>query len=205
MSCHVCLRGHDAKKLPFLCPTDARNRTYEERLRILQLLVENEALSNQVNDLLSQSSAVHAGASAQTLADDSTKHILASADKVRQDIKAAKEEVKQRRAAIAARRSELSAASQGVSDRRLKQQRDVEKSTQVYNFRWSQSAEDMAGTRAFLCREAVKLYGLRRVRKPGSGRYDYFLGRLPIVDLSNMECRFYELPLCFGGYMLTIT
>ncbi|KAJ3495569.1 hypothetical protein NLG97_g3302 [Lecanicillium saksenae] len=187
MSCYVCLHEHDAQKLPFLCPVDARNHIYSDRLKNLQLLVENEGLRSQINTLIDGSEPVASGTAAQTLADDSTRQILESANKVRREIRDAKEEVRQRRAAISARRSQLAAAAQGVSDRRLKDQRDVEKSTQMFNFRWSQSAEDMAGTRAFLCREAVKLYGLKRTRKGSSGRYEYLLGRLPIVDLSNME------------------
>lgn len=189
MSCFACLRSHDAKKLPFLCPVDARNTIYSDRIKNLQLLVENEGLRSQINTLIDGSEVVDAGASAQTLADHSAQQILESANKVRRDIRDAKEEIKQKRAAISARRSRLVAASQGISDRRLKDERDIEKSTQVFNFRWSQSAEDMASTRAFLCREAAKLYGLKRTRKGNSGRYDYFLGKLPVVDLSNMECK----------------
>ncbi|EGX92732.1 hypothetical protein CCM_04105 [Cordyceps militaris CM01] len=187
MSCYVCLRSHDAQKLPFLCPVDARNHIYSDRIKNAQLLVENESLRSQINTLIDGAEAVDAAAAAQTLADDSTRQIRDSADKVRRQIRDAKEEIRQRKAAISARRSMLATASQGVSDRRLKDQRDVEKSTQMFNFRWSQSAEDMAGTRAFLCREAVKLYGLKRTRKGTSGRYEYLLGRLPIVDLRDME------------------
>ncbi|KAJ2982857.1 hypothetical protein NQ176_g1104 [Zarea fungicola] len=188
MSCHVCLRGHEPQKLPFLCPVDARNQIYNDRVKNLLLLFENEQLRLQINCLLDGCNAVEAGTAAQILADDSTKHILASAKKLRQEIKEAREDIRQRKASIATRRTQLAAALHGSSDVKLKQQRDVEKSTQVLNFRWSQSAEDMASTRAFLCREAVKLYGLKRVRKGNSGRYEYFLGRLPIVDLSSLEC-----------------
>ena len=189
MSCYVCLRGHDAQKLPFLCPVDARNHIYSDRVKILQLLTENEALRSQINTLIDGAEPVDAGEAAQILADDGTRQILRSADKVRREIRDAKEEIRQMKAANSDRRSQLVAASQGVSDRRLKDQRDVEKSTQMFSFRWSQSAEDMAGTRAFLCREAVKLYGLKRIRQGGSGRYEYVLGRLPIVDLRDMECK----------------
>ncbi|TQV96106.1 hypothetical protein V2A60_003445 [Cordyceps javanica] len=187
MSCYVCMRGHDAQKLPFLCPVDARNYIYSDRIRNSQLLVENESLRSEINTLMDGTEAVDTSAAAQTLADAGTRQLLDSADRVRRQIRDAKEEIRQRRAAISARRSQLATASHGVSDCRLKDQRDVEKSTQMFNFRWSQSAEDMAGTRAFLCREAVKLYGLKRTRKGGSGRYEYMLGKLPVVDLRDIE------------------
>ncbi|OAA68927.1 UV radiation resistance protein/autophagy-related protein 14 [Cordyceps fumosorosea ARSEF 2679] len=189
MSCYICLRGHDAHKLPFLCPMDARNQIYSDRIKHAQLLVENEGLRSHINTLIGGAEAVDAGKAAQTLADDGTTQILESADRVRQQIRDAKEDIRQRRAALSTRRSQLAAASHGDSDRRSKDQRDVEKSTQMFNFRWSQSAEDMAVTRAFLCREAVKLYGLKRTRKGASGRYEYLLGRLPIIDLRDMEAQ----------------
>lgn len=189
MSCYVCLREHDAQKLPFLCPVDARNHIYSDRIKNLQLLVENEGLRGQINTLIDGAEAVDAGTAAETLADDGTRQILHSADSVRRQIRDAKEEIRQRRAAISARRSQLAAASQGVSDRRLKDYNDVEKSTQIFNFRWSKTADEMVSTRIFLCREAIKLYGLKRIRKGSSGRYEYALGRLPIVDLCDMECK----------------
>ncbi|KAM3445104.1 hypothetical protein NHJ13734_000802 [Beauveria thailandica] len=187
MSCDVCLRGHDAQKLPFLCPVDARNRIYSSRIKNLQVLVENQSLCSQINTLIDGAEVVDAGAAAHILADDGTRQILDSSDRLRREIREAKEEIRHRRAAISARRSQLAAASQGVADRRLKEQRDVEKSTQMFNFRWSQTAEDMASTRSFLCREAIKLYGLKRTRKGSSGRYEYLLGKLPIIDLRDME------------------
>ena len=189
------MRGHDAQKLPFLCPVDARNYIYSDRIRNSQLLVENESLRSEINTLMDGTEAVDTSAAAQTLADAGTRQLLDSADRVRRQIRDAKEEIRQRRAAISARRSQLATASHGVSDCRLKDQRDVEKSTQMFNFRWSQSAEDMAGTRAFLCREAVKLYGLKRTRKGGSGRYEYMLGKLPVVDLRDIECTLFTIPI----------
>ncbi len=191
MECCVCLRSHDPQRLPFLCPVDGRNRIYDGRMQNLQLILENETLQGQITELLNASArqGVDDAIAAHRIAEDRTEQIIAAADKLREEVKAARDELKQRRASVAARRSDLATASQGLVERRVQLQRDVEKSTQMLNFRWSQATEDLAGTRAFLCREAVKLYGLKRVRKGSTSRYDYYLGRLPVIDLATMECK----------------
>lgn len=190
MECCVCLRSHDAQKLPFLCPVDGRNRIYSGRMQNLQLILENENLKSQITELLNGSArqGVDDAIAAHRTAEDRTEQIIAAADKLREEVKAARDEIKQRKASVAARRSDLATASEGLVERRAQLQRDVEKSTQMLNFRWSQAAEELADTRAFLCREAVKLYGLKRVRKGSTSRYDYYLGRLPVIDLATMEC-----------------
>lgn len=191
MDCYICLRSHDPQKLPFLCPVDGRNRIYESRVKNLQLTLENETLKSQITELLNgyAQQGVDDAIAAHRLAEDHTAQIIAAAGRLRDEVKAARDEVKKRKAAVAARRSDLATASQGLPDRREQHRHDLEKSTQMLNFRWSQNAEDMAGTRAFLCREAVKLYGLKRVRKGSTSRYDYYLGRLPVIDLVTMECK----------------
>lgn len=194
MDCDICQRGHDPQKLPFLCAVDGRNRIYDGRMKNLQLILENEILQGQITELLNVSprKGVDDAIAAHRIAEDRTEQIIAAADKLRDEIKAARDEIKQRKAAVAARRSDLATATQGLVERREQLQRDVEKSTQMLNYRWSQNAEDMAGTRAFLCREAVKLYGLKRIRKGSSSRYEYYLGRLPVIDLATMEGKFIQ-------------
>ncbi|KAH6609364.1 hypothetical protein Trco_002710 [Trichoderma cornu-damae] len=193
MECDICHRPHDAQRRPFLCAVDARNRIYEGRMKHLQLMLDNETLSSQVHELLADASKPNKHAwdeaiSHKETAEQKTDQILAAADKLRAEIKAARDEIQARKAALARRRSDLASVSAGLAERRTKQLKDVEKSIHMLKFRWSQSAEDMASTRSFLCTEAVRLYGLRRAPKRGStGRYEYSLGRIPIVDLANMD------------------
>lgn len=209
MECDICRRNHDAQLRPFLCVVDARNHIYDGRMKNLQLLIENEGLQGQIHDLLADKSkpTKDAGDNAlaqQRTAEAMTDQVLAAADKLRGDIKAARDEIQSRKAALARRRSDLASVSAGLVDRRTRQQKDLEKSIQMLRFRWAQSAEDMARTRAFLCAEAVKLYGLKRVsKKGGGGRYEYQLGKLPIVDLISMDCKFSITPTRYG-VMLTL-
>lgn len=170
-------------------------------MRHLQLMLDNETLKTQINELLSDTAKPNKhtweeAISHKEAAEQKTDQILAAADKLRGDIKAARDEIQARKAALARRRSDLASVSAGLAERRTKQLKDVEKQIHMLKFRWSQSAEDTASTRAFLCTEAVRLYGLRRTPKKGStGRYEYSLGRIPIVDLTSMDCEYPIFPL----------
>jgi len=189
MDCDICHRGHDPQRLPFLCTVDARNQVYDARLKNLHLLIENDTLQAQIAKASADGPATADLTLAhQRLAEDRADQILAAADKLRTEIQAARDEIKTRRAALARRRSDLSSVSTGLADRRARQQHEVEKSTQMLRFRWSQGAEEMAQTRAFLCTEALRLYGLKRTRKSNTSRYDYQIGKVPIVDLTSMDC-----------------
>ncbi|KAG6015753.1 hypothetical protein E4U54_003014 [Claviceps lovelessii] len=193
MECSICCRRHDAQKLPFLCTIDARNHIYQGRLKNLQVVLENETLRGQIDKLPADSSAASLGSSEKSLAqpclmEHHTDQILAAAQKLREEIQAAREEIRYRKEALARRRSDFASASDGLVQRRVKQQQELDKSAQVLRFQWAQKAEVTANTRAFLCSEAVRLYGLRRTKKAGSACYDYYLGRVPIFDLAAMDC-----------------
>lgn len=193
MECDICHHPHDAQRRPFLCAVDARNRIYEGRMKHLQLMLENESLKAQIDELLDDAAKPNKHTLDEIIAhrdaaEQKTDQILAAADRLRDDIKAARDEIQARKVAIARRRSDLASVSAGIVERRAKQLREVEKSINMLKFRWSQSAEDMASTRGFLCNEAVRLYGLKRVtKKGGTGRYEYHLGKIPIVDLTSMD------------------
>ncbi|QUC18468.1 uncharacterized protein UV8b_02709 [Ustilaginoidea virens] len=194
MDCDICHRGHDAQKLPFLCAVDARNSLYEGRMKILYAVLENEHLSKQVNDTSATNtknstnlSTVELSLAQQRMSEDRTDQILAAAERLREEIKAAREEIRGRKAALARRKADLAAVSDGLVQRRFKQQQELDKSAQVLRFRWAQAAEATANTRAFLCTEAIRLYGLRRAKKTSSGRYEYQLGKAPIIDPTAMD------------------
>lgn len=194
MECDICHRGHDAQRLAFLCAVDARNSLYEGRMQNLQLILENEVLQNQVNDFSAESTsegkdAFDLSLAQHGVAEDRTNQIVATANKLRDEIEAAREEIRTRKAALARRRSDLASVSHGLAERRMRKQQELDKSAQMVKFRWSQRAEATANTRAFLCTEAIRLYGLKRSRKGSSGRYEYQIGRVPIVDLTAMDCR----------------
>ncbi|KZL84693.1 hypothetical protein CI238_07869, partial [Colletotrichum incanum] len=196
MNCNVCQRPHNPQRLPFLCAVDARNHCYEGRLKNLQVLMENEGLQKQINDLLAQDTsadalnltiAVEHSISEQKTAEDRTDQIIAQADKLRDEIAVARKEIADRKAAISRRKSDLASASSGIAARRTRQLEEAERSISVAKYKWVRSADQMSSTRAFLCKEAAKLYGLRRVKKGSSPRYEYKIGGVDVVDLSSMN------------------
>ncbi|KAF5027581.1 hypothetical protein F66182_323 [Fusarium sp. NRRL 66182] len=193
MDCDICHRSHDAKRLPFLCTVDARNTIFEGRMNNVKLLIENEALQNEISSLLNETSTPTKDRkdslqAQQRTAEDRTTQILAAADKLRNDIKAAREEIQARKAALSRRKSDIAAVSDGLLERRVRQQKEMEKTISMVKYRWSRGADDMARTRSFLCMEAARLYGLNRIKTGSPGSYEYRLGGIPVVDLTGMNC-----------------
>lgn len=206
MECDICYREHDARRLPFLCAVDARNRIYEPRMKHLQSLMQNESLQDEVNDDLTASQqpfrransrtsqpsslALDATLAQQRLIEDKTDQILAAADALRADIKAARDEIRERKAALMQRRSDLKSVSTGLDERREKQQMGVQAASRKLKWKWKQTAEDLPEVRAFLCAEAASLYGLKHVPAVvGSGQPEYYIGKVPITDLTQMTCK----------------
>lgn len=120
----------------------------------------------------------------QASAADRTAQIIASAEKLRAEVEEAKRDIEERKRNFAKRKEDLKEASQGLDVRRSRQLADTEKTTQRTKYKWNRNFEHVAGTRAFLCRESAKLYGLRRNKKGGSWKYE--LGGLEIPELRGM-------------------
>ncbi|KAK0383964.1 hypothetical protein NLU13_8053 [Sarocladium strictum] len=182
MACDICLRDVHTKDLAFLCPVDARNQLYAPRLALAHLLLDGDTLKAQVTDISPLPS------ERTTTVQDDTTRILASAEKLRSDIQAAREEIRQRRAALERKREQLGEVREKVvGERRRQKVRDeVERKTSVRRLQWAQAAEEMARHRAFLCNEAARLYGVKKGKGSG-GKYVYYLARLPVVELTNMN------------------
>ena len=200
MQCDICLRtgGH---KVPFLCPTDARNRLYEPRIQHARVLVEKDALDQEITTLVASrpshdGPSPHKATTDQTdvsglLAEtdqtvDRTQQIIAHADELRAKFEKAKEEITKKKAVISRRKSEFATASNGVEARRRRQIEEVEKSIRMTRYKWNQTHNVTASSRAFLCGEAAKLYGLRRVRRNG-GLEEYRIGGITIMDLRSLN------------------
>jgi hypothetical protein len=209
MQCDICFRtgGH---RLPFLCPTDARNQLYEPRIKHARVLLEKDALDQQITSLLSSpvhSTEKHGNAPAAIQQDvasilaekdqavDRTQQIIEHADELRAKIQKARVEIAKKQTVLGRRKSELGSAVNGVGARRIRQTEEVEKTVRITKYKWNQTHAVTASSRIFLCGEAAKLYGLRRVRRNG-GLEDYKIGGIGIVDLralnseaTHMSCK----------------
>src|SRR5277367_477344 len=129
MQCDICLRtgGH---KLPFLCPTDARNVLYEPRIGNARILLEKDALNRQITAITSSKKVTAPTGEApeitpregrtrwdfevaqaeRDLSLGRTQRIIAQADELRSKIEGARAEIAHKKAVIARRKSELSSA-----------------------------------------------------------------------------------------------
>lgn len=207
MQCDICLQT-GGPKLPFLCPTDARNQLYEPRIQHAQMLLEKDALDREISALLTSRPPDGEGGSNETeilrphvdkitaekeQAEDRTQQIIAHADELRANIDKAREEIARRKAAISRRKTEREAAENGLEARRVRQTEEVEKAVRMTRYKWNQAHSITASSRAFLCGEAARLYGLRRVRR-GSGSDEYRVGGVGIVDLLAMNSKFASFP-----------
>ncbi|KAI0109063.1 hypothetical protein GGR51DRAFT_512581 [Nemania sp. FL0031] len=201
MNCDICERAHHPKRLPFLCAVDARNALYEGRIANAKILIEAEAIESQVNKLLSNNDAspssptpqrpsrayIENCASEEYKARARTERIIASADKLRKEVAAAKKEIEERRAAIARRNSDLATASQGVPARPNREIEEATKAVKMTKYTWDREYEGMASYKAALCMEVAKLYRLQRVRRGNPVRFEYKIGGIDIIDLQNMN------------------
>ena len=201
MNCSVCHRPHHARNLPFLCAVDARNRLYQNRVEYAQALMQTEEAESRVNAVLASEEGAERGeeesgssvriawlTAEEQAAADRTNEIIAQADRLRREIGAAQEEIAAKKDAIARKKSDLASVTAGTSTRRNRQSEEVERSTQRLRYKWNRSADTMAATRAFLCEEAARLYGLRQVKKGSSKRYE--IGGVEMFDLHAMNSEF---------------
>lgn len=198
MNCAICHRSHHPQKLPFLCAVDGRNRLYEGRIAHASALIETEGLEQQVNSVLATSK-ISSGddAAAKTVrlerirseelrAADRTSQIIARADRLRAEVEAAKRDIAERKKNISTRRADLAQKSNGINARRTRALDDTERSIHMTKYQWSRSFDDMSATRGFLCMEAARLYGLRRIKR----RNKYELGGIEMIELPGMIRRF---------------
>jgi hypothetical protein len=187
MSCNVCGRLHNVEKLPFLCVVDARNELYEHRFAHAHALIEREKLENQANTAIVEEGRFDTLQTSQQLSADRTNQIIAQADRLRQEVEQAKKDLAKRRAALRSRKADFDTVTEGVDARRARQLKEMETSISVVKYKWRQIAEITATNRAYLCMEAARLYGLRRVKKANVAKYE--IGHVEMVELFGMNSK----------------
>ncbi|KAI1501175.1 UV radiation resistance protein and autophagy-related subunit 14-domain-containing protein [Biscogniauxia marginata] len=203
MNCEICQRAHHPKRLPFFCVVDARNQLYEGRVANARILMEMEELEARVNkivldsDVDAASGAPATNRSSRTYVEncvsderkarERTESIIASADRLRDEVAAAKKRIEEKKASMAGRRADLAAASQGIAARRNKQIEEAKKAIKMTKYTWDREYEAMAQYRHALCVEVAKLYRLQRVRRGNPVRFEYKIGGIDIIDLQNMN------------------
>lgn len=204
MNCDICHRTHHPQKLPFLCAVDSRNQLYAGRIAHATALIENEALSGEISSALTIASPSSNGEAAgktiyverlkseEALAADRTSQIIAQADKLRTEIDTARREIAERKDKNARRKADLTEASNGIEPRRSRHVDEAERAIQMTKYKWNRSFESMAATRSYLCMEAARLYGLHRIKKGNSVKFE--LAGIEMIELPGMISGYLRAP-----------
>lgn len=175
MQCDICCRPCGSK-LPFLCPTDARNFLYGPRIEHVMMLLEKDALDQKVTTTLSMKQEPRESVPAKLPIDiisikaekeqvlDRTRLIITKADDLREKVEQARQELLKRKDAISRRKSDFTSASDGIDTRRSRLIEDLQNSVKIIQAKWHQNHITMMSARAYLCGEAARLYGLKRIK-----------------------------------------
>lgn len=217
MSCHICASSHP--RLPFLCPSCARNRLYQLRLEATQTLLDKEALGCQVEALVSSDQsqnghltdeerisradddgsrrwALETVSSQQAGSSARRKAIAREIEMLKDAIKSRKADISERRALLSRRRSDAESAHYKIEEREVAIATSIQNTTRRTEHLWHSLHTKTAEARIFLCREAAHLYGLRqRTLRKGDVRPAYVLGGISVVDLREMNGKSATTPL----------
>lgn len=212
MSCHICASSHS--RLPFLCPTCARNRLYQLRLETTHALLDKEALGRQIEVVVASkqshdghlksegrpSETDHCGSRCWALKTISSQQAGSSTRRedlvqkigiLKEEIAARKANICERRALLSRRRSDAESAHYKIEEREAATLASVQNTTKRTEHIWHSQHTKTAEARIFLCREAAHLYGLRqKTTRKGEAHSAYVLGSIPIVDLREMNGKF---------------
>ncbi|KAL2888989.1 UV radiation resistance protein autophagy-related protein 14 [Ceratocystis lukuohia] len=117
-----------------------------------------------------------------------TKSAKAAAAALRSQISIQREHMAAKKAFLEHRRDDLTAAGLGLEARRAHQMDETRRVIGDVRAAWANTADDLVRTRAFLCREAAKLFGPIRLCKPETpGKWAFEIGHLEVVDITNMN------------------
>lgn len=219
MSCHICASSHP--RLPFFCPTCARNRLYQLRLETTHALLDKEVLGRQIEAVVA-SKQLHDGhlkteerpsgadrrgsccwalqtISSQQAASSTRREDLARKIEIlKGEIATRKANICERRALLSRRRSDAESAHYKIEEREAATLASVQNTSKRTEHIWHSLHTKTAEARIFLCREAAHLYGLRlKTTRKGEAHPAYVLGSIPIVDLREMNGKFAIPRFCY--------
>lgn len=210
MHCEICRRS-PSERLPFYCTLCARNAIYEPRLRMAQVLLQNEVaaatVENQtgITEVAAEPSRLLPNTNSrevspvwimqqaytdQTSSSEKTEQIATHVKALRNQTEAMKLEIAQRRARITQRRADLKSVREELVVRKTTATESLERALQRMEHRWDAMHAKTLESRVFLCREAAQLYGLqrRKTRKERAGGDAYLIGGTLIADLRDLDC-----------------
>lgn len=210
MICHICSRAPNSR-LPFYCPTCARNHLYQLRVENARILLEKESVGQQIEDAVvhgasqeestepdkatglqddaSRRWALQVANTRQAESDTRTKALNERIKALKTEIKNKQTEVSERKAVLSRRQSDAESAKYQLAEREAATLAGIQNNTKRTDHLWHSLHSKTAEARIFLCREAASLYGLRQktLEKDGCPKEIYIIGGMPILDLREMN------------------
>ncbi|KAJ5139134.1 uncharacterized protein N7515_003982 [Penicillium bovifimosum] len=198
MSCSICSRAPHSR-LPFHCPTCARNQLYQLRIENTQILLEKEGLGRQIETAVAYNSSlaplpshgqevseVNKTCSPRWVLETISNHHAESLarreslslqiENLRLEVQAKKAEIAKRKEALVRRCSDAESAKFELEERETGILAGVQNTSKRVEHVWHSLHSKTAESRIYLCREVANLYGLRKSTKKGQGRDTYVLG-----------------------------
>ena len=211
VQCQICLRT-PSDELSFNCVSCARNAIYESRIHHASVLLEKEALGDNVEDVVKKGEERHSKGVSQNFSDpregsSSNRWILercqadkAEAEERTQDIQSQieilREEIEESKAFAAERRDEnsrrraaLDAAKLQLSKQQVTVLDPLKKEIRKSELELGSTHSATVEARIMLCRETADLWGFqqRKRRKGSLGRETYVIAGIPIIDLRDLN------------------
>lgn len=204
MQCNICHRTLDAR-VQFNCTSCARNALYWPRIQQAQVLLEVEALGQEVEENVKSSGnriesldkqdeffptyAIELACAERVKLEDRTDTIVAQAELLRRQTDELKAYMDKKKKELSQRRSTLSDVTRRLSKRVDGEFEPLQKDTNRTGSYWDALHAKTVEARNFLCREAAQLHGLqqRRRKKGALGRDVYLIGGSPITDLRDLN------------------
>lgn len=157
----------------------------------LALKVETIVSSEQENTERGDPSSVWKVETAKAQKEDAETRAQETIDYVKtlqEELEQARKDISSRKAHLASRKADLETINTCVPAQRSQGETKIADMTKRGNLSFAALEDRSVETRAFLCREAAVLLGLKQKKKrKGDGIFDqYYVGGLPIVDLK--EC-----------------
>lgn len=218
MICHICFRPHSSR-LPFYCPTCARNQLYQLRVENARVLLERSSTGQQIEDAIAKGDsqeestepektprledggprrwALQVATRSQAESAARTRALNDRVKSLRAEVKNKQTDISQRKAVLSRRRSDAGSAKYQLSEREDAMLAGIQNNTKRTDHLWHSLHSKTAEARIFLCREAANLYGLRKkvVDNEVDPREVYMIGGVPIVDLREMSGKLLQIPL----------
>lgn len=211
MRCDICRRS-PSERLPFHCTICARNAVYEPRIRMAQMLLQNEAASSAVERKIGSKKTPAGPAESssnkksqetsmvwtmqrinaeQVISTEKTEETLTHVQALQNQTETMKVEIARRKARISQRKKDLQSSREELAVREATSSEPVERGIRRMEHRWDAMHAKTLESRGFLCREAAHLYGLqrRKAKKEILGGYVYFIGGMPIPDLRELDSK----------------